>query len=187
MKDLNKYTKAELISRISKYKIDRLEKRANNQTIFNRLTEVILALKGIIIKLTVVSLLVKVFKKYKIFRRCWFILNTTVMSIFGISLVDSFGVDFISNFFNEIRWITYSIVAYFSNTTFYSFVASLFKAKEDVKQGKIRIRELPSDGESSWETTRNETKTSENKRNSRISEWLKPEPEPEESSNKNII
>jgi len=44
--------------------------------------------------------------------------------------------------------------------------------------------------ETSWETKRNEKSNGEGKRNSRISEWLKPEPEPEikeDSNNKKYI
>jgi len=54
------------------------------------------------------------------------------MSIFGISLIDNFGFDFIKNFLTEIRVITASVVGYLSETHFYSFIASLFNKKEEL-------------------------------------------------------
>jgi hypothetical protein len=64
------------------------------------------------------------------------------MTIFGISLFDNFGIDFISNFLNEIRLILASIVGYFANTHFYSVIAGLFSSKEDISnQRKISIKD----------------------------------------------
>jgi hypothetical protein len=108
------------------------------------------------------------------------------MAIFGISLIDNFGIEFITNFFKEIKVIAYSITNYFSNTHFYSFIASLFSKKEDVtKETEVSLRERPMSGENS----RNESKIGESKRNNKISEWLKPEPEiiQEESNNKKYL
>lgn len=69
------------------------------------------------------------------------VVKTTIFSIFGISIFDNFGIDFISNLLNEIRVITSSIIIYLSETQFYSFVASLFSKKESVTKEKISIRE----------------------------------------------
>jgi hypothetical protein len=89
------------------------------------------------------------------------------MAIFGISLIDNFGIEFITNFFKEIKVIAYSITNYFSNTHFYSFIASLFSKKEDVtKETEVSLRERPMSGENS----RNESKIGESKRNNKISE-----------------
>lgn len=110
------------------------------------------------------------------------------MSIFGISLIDNFGFDFISNFLREIRVIISSIAEYLSNTHFYSFITGLFYSKNVTNPEQSMIKE------NSWQTTKTQERTSENigqnNRNSKISEWLKIEPEPEiieESSNKNIM
>jgi hypothetical protein len=60
------------------------------------------------------------------------------MSIFGISILDNFGFEFMKNFLNEIRFITINIIDYFSNTQFYHFLNNLFSEKE---------KEAPSSGE----------------------------------------
>jgi hypothetical protein len=45
------------------------------------------------------------------------------MTIFGISTIDSFGF---SSFIDEIKTITYNIVNYFSNTSFYNYLRELY-------------------------------------------------------------
>jgi hypothetical protein len=89
------------------------------------------------------------------------------MAIFSISLIDNFGFEFITNLSKEIKVIAYSIINYFSNTHFYSFVASLFSIKKEVtNETEVSLRERPMSGENS----RNESKIGESKRNSKISE-----------------
>ena len=187
--NLNKFTKAELISKLKRSDVknnNKINEGGNNQTAFSKLIELILTFKNILIKLTLISFLIKIFKKYSLFRRLWTLLNTIVMGIFGISLIDNFGLDFITNFITEIKVIAYSITNYLSNTHFYSFIASLFSKKEEVtKEAEVSLRERSVSGESS----RNESKIGESKRNSKISEWLKPETEviQEESNNKKYL
>jgi hypothetical protein len=55
-------------------------------------------------------------------------LNTLVMTIFGISLLDNFGFEFMQNFLIEIRIITANIIDYFSKTHFYVYLSEIFKA-----------------------------------------------------------
>jgi hypothetical protein len=43
-------------------------------------------------------LIIKYFKRFTILRRLWTIINTIIVSIFGISLIDNFGFKFISDF-----------------------------------------------------------------------------------------
>ena len=60
-------------------------------------------------------------------------------------------------------------------------MTSLFSSKEVVTNQKISIREKPM----SWEDSGNESEIKQSKRNSKISEWLNPEPEvKEDNSNK---
>jgi hypothetical protein len=179
--NLNKYTKAELISKFKK-----LDSR-NSFTDKSKVIEFILAIKGLLIKLTLISFLIKIFKKYTFITKILRFANWIILSIFGISFIDNFGLDFLTNFTKEIRTITSSIVAYLTGTQFYSFVSSLFSTKEiSPKQDQISIGK----GSMSPESSRYEPKISQNKRDSKISEWLKPEPVEikeeiyEESSNK---
>jgi hypothetical protein len=183
--NLNKFTKAELISKFKKLD-DKNQSNQNNQSIFSKIINLIITFKSILLKLTFISLLIRIFFKYSIFRRIWSILNTIVMSIFGISLLDNFGIEFISNFFNEIKIITYSIITYLSNTQFYTDVAGLFSNK-DIPSNTTTSKNRTIISESNIEKTRNDSKIGQSNRNSKISEWLKPatpEPEiPDESSN----
>lgn len=187
--NFNKYTKAELISKFKKLESKNDSTNINNSFLntikshFTQIWKLILTFKEILIKLTLISFFVQIFKKYRIFRRLWSILNTTVMALFGLSLIENFGIEYVQHLFNEIRFITWNIVDYLSNTHFYQYLNKLFSLNDDddpssevyKDTGKIEsmIRE------SNEQTTRNETKTSENirpsDRYSKISEWLKPD------------
>jgi len=186
--NLNKYTKAELISKLRKTDA---KSDSTKLTLFNQIKsflcqiwDLIMIFKNIIIKLTFISLIIKIFKIYRIFRTLWKIINTIVRSIFGISLLENFGIEAINNFINEIRIIGSVIVDYFTSTQFYSYISSFFKAKEEVtKTGG------PQSEKSSRiykESSSNERKIGQSDVNSKISEWLKPEEKPkhiEESDN----
>ena len=131
--NLNKYTKAELIS-----KFKRLENKNNsnqtNQTLYQWIINNLVLIKNLLFKLTIISLLIKTFRKYSIFRRIWLILNTIVMSIFGISILDFYGISFLVSFYTEFTSIIGNIVNYLTNTHFYIVLSGLFGSKVEVKQ-----------------------------------------------------
>jgi hypothetical protein len=177
--NLNKYTKAELISKISKFKEEKIERRSffnRLKTYFSSYFNFLLKLKSIIGKLTLISFFIQLFRKYKILRWIWNLINTIVMSIFSISLIDSFAFEFISNFFAELRLITSNIIDYFSNTKFYTFLNKLFSNKEDIptKDGRLssKVYKEYNDNETKMRSEEREGKT-----NTKISEWLKPKAE----------
>jgi hypothetical protein len=58
-------------------------------------------------------------------------LNTIIISIFGISLLENFGIEHIQHLFNEIRFIIGNIIDYLTNTHFYNYLTELFSNKED--------------------------------------------------------
>lgn len=131
--NLNKYTKAELIS---KFKNLQNKQSSNNS---NNILNTLLYMKSILLKLTIFSILIRTFKKYSFFRRIWVILNTIVMTIFGISILDIYGISFISAFFTEFISIFGNIVKYLTQTQFYSVVSGLFASKiETPTKGKMR-------------------------------------------------
>ena len=177
MKNLKKFTKAELISKLSKINPKKsdssIENKVNNQSIWARIIELLLIIKKTLWQITLIVTVIKIFKKYRFFRALWMALNSVVMTIFGISLLDNFRIDFISKFLNEIRFVTASIVEYFTNTYFYSVIAGLFTSKEIATNQKIRVR--PVTEEISWQTKGTKGDFEENKGNSKISEWLKPD------------
>lgn len=124
-------------------------------------------------------MLIKIFKKYSLFGRLLRFTNWIILSIFSISVIDNFGLDFFRNLFLKLRIILGGIITYLSNTQFYGLIASIFKTKEDVTKPKISIGADPV----SWESSRNESEIRQAKRNSKISDWLNPEPEVIEESN----
>jgi hypothetical protein len=76
--------------------------------------------------------------------------------------MDNLGFDVLSNIFTEFRLILSGIILYFSNTQFYSFVASIFKTKEDISsKPKISLN---------TESTRIEQTNGQSKGNSKILE-----------------
>jgi hypothetical protein len=64
--NLNKFTKAELISKFKKLE----NKNSNNQQTFTQtILNSLILFKNLIYKFTILTLLIKTFKKYSIFRR----------------------------------------------------------------------------------------------------------------------
>jgi hypothetical protein len=120
--NLKKYTKAELIS-----KIKGLKDNSNNPN--SNLITILLSLKSLLLKITLIAVIIKVFKKFSIFNRIWRFFNTILFSIFGISLIDFYEIEILSNIIHKIMDI-------FSN--FYLSTFGLLK-KVDVP-----IKETPS-------------------------------------------
>jgi hypothetical protein len=178
--NLQKYTKAELISKFKKIESKNENKQISilNQfnSYFSQIWNLILTFKNILVKLTLISFFIQIFKKYRIFRKIWRILNTIIVTIFGISLIDNFGLDFISNFFKEIKFIIGNIVDYLTNTQFYLYLNKLFSNKE---LNEVPTSEQINKNESFPDIKRKEKGNGENfgqsDRNSKISEWLKSE------------
>jgi hypothetical protein len=177
--NLNKFTKAELISKLNNLK--KSESKNSNvnviqsQSIFSKLLEFISWFKALIFKITIISLIIKTFKKYSLFTKLFRIINWIILTIFGISLIDNFPIDL----FLELRIVLSAIITYLSNTYFYSFIASIFSAKEDVTNQKVSLRNRPLIEGISDETTRSKNQS---KGNSKIVEWLNPEPEIKDES-----
>jgi hypothetical protein len=143
--NFKKYTKAELISKIKssqeqlENKINKLNKIGTEYSIiiqiksfFTQIWELILVFKNILIKLTLISFLIQLFRKYRLFRKLWLTLNTIVMSIFGISLLDNFGIEFISNFIKEFKFVLGNTLDYLTNTHFYKYLTDIFLKKGEL-------------------------------------------------------
>jgi hypothetical protein len=143
--NLNKYTKDQLINKLkrldNKNESNQISIISQIKSYFVRIWELILTFKTVLMKLTLISLIINLFKKYKLFRKFYFILNTIVMSIFSISLIDNFAFDFIAKFLAEIRSIFTNSVDYLSNTQFYKYLNNLFSNKEKIITGDKVIKE----------------------------------------------
>jgi hypothetical protein len=90
------------------------------------------------------------------------------MTIFGISLLDNFGLSFLKNFIMEIREITYSIIDYLSNTNFYKYLNNLFNKEIPSSKTTDKIGSVITTN--TTETIRNETSIEQSSRNTKISE-----------------
>lgn len=101
--NLNKFTKAELISKFKKLesKNSNLNNTENNQSLFSKIIDFILYFKGLIFKITLITILIRTIKKYSLFSKLLRFANWIILTIFGISVIDNFP----SDFFKEFRYI----------------------------------------------------------------------------------
>jgi hypothetical protein len=118
--NLKKFTKAELISKINGLKT---KNNDNNSSFSTNLFGSLLLFKGFLLKITLIALIIKVFKKYSIFRKLWTFFSFILYSIFGISLIDIYEVKFLSDLFNNILDIF---------TKFNANILELFSKKVEV-------------------------------------------------------
>lgn len=171
--NLNKYTKAELKQKILDYKNESNKNSSINKinSYFSQVWYLFKVFKDILLKLTFISFILKILRKYSLFNRLWRILNTIVMSIFGISLLDNFGIEFISNFFKEIKFIFSNTIDYLTNTHFYMYLTKLFSTKEII-ENKVIEKQTSKQQRIHQENSRNEENITKGETNSKISEWL---------------
>jgi hypothetical protein len=93
MQNYNKYTKAELISKIKALDI---KKSNSNQSIFSKIFNYILLFKNLILKITLITFLITWIKRYSLIRKIWQIISTIASTLLGISFIDIYGFDIIS-------------------------------------------------------------------------------------------
>jgi hypothetical protein len=125
--NLNKYSKAELISKINKLDVKKEISKEKSITIW----DILLKLKFWILSLTIIGILSNVFKKYKSIRAVLKLANYIILTMFGMSLFDAFGLGIIIKFFNESRLIFGSIIAYLTDSTFYIWLMKMFNISEE--------------------------------------------------------
>jgi hypothetical protein len=92
------------------------------------------------------------------------------MSIFGLSLIDNFGFDFINNFLIEFKIIISNTIDYLTNTKFYNYLSKLFLNEIETPSNEKTNQNGSLIKENSRQTIRNEEEIRENKGNSKISE-----------------
>jgi len=83
------------------------------------------------------------------------------MTIFGISMLDIYGISVIVSFYTEFTSILGNIVNYLTNTHFYSVLTGLFSSKTEIEKPSSILGSINKD------TTRIETR---NENNSKISD-----------------
>jgi hypothetical protein len=63
----------------------------------------LLLFNSLILKITLIAVLIKTFKKYSMLRKIFMVLNMIIVSIFGISLMDIYGLSVIASIIETIR------------------------------------------------------------------------------------
>jgi hypothetical protein len=183
--NLNKYTKAELISKFKKLEA---KNSSNNNSTNTNFVEVIISLKNWIMRLTIIALIIKYFKKYTFISKILRFFNWIILSIFGISLIDNFNLSFITNFATNIRLGLSLIMGYFTSTQFYSYLSAIWGLNL-TKEPEIKSRTWSSSTvypKSSFNEDRMRYEKGESERNSKkILKWLNDHEEfkKEESNN----
>jgi hypothetical protein len=93
------------------------------------------------------------------------------MSIFGISLLENFGLEFISNFMKELKFVLGNTLDYLTSTHFYKYLTVIFSKKGEVSTSEREIKNEPLiKNEVRYEKTTNGDGIRENNSNSKISE-----------------
>lgn len=172
IKNPQKLKKAELIRLVKK----------NDSTVWGSFLTFLLTWKKWILSITLITILIKSLRKYTIISSILRFINWIILSIFGISLIDQFGlIEIFRHVYQESRFILSTVVGYLSGTTFYSYLTNIFKSQEIVSTpSKISLRDEPTEIHSN--NSRNESQIRQNQKNNTIAEWLKPEIKQEESS-----
>jgi len=124
--NLNKLTRAELIS-----KLEKTNKNEKSKTTSATFLDLIFKFKIWILSLTIITILSQIFKKYKSIRAILKIANYMILTMFGMSLYEAFGFGLIANFLGELKNILWSGVKYLTETTFYRYLISTFNAVKD--------------------------------------------------------
>ena len=111
MKNLNKFTKHELINKI--HNLDYENK--SNQSTSMKIVESILNFKSFILKFTLITFIIKWIKKYSLIQKLWHFFRWIASAILAISMIDIYSLDIIS-------WI--------KETSIYNWYSELFSSKE---------------------------------------------------------
>src|ERR1700761_4584446 len=97
--NLNKFTKAELISKINKENLlkdenkNQIKKESTKDTNnTSKFLEIFSLIKKLILSLTIIATLNKIFKIFKTVRAVLKLANYIILSIFGIFMLDAFGL-----------------------------------------------------------------------------------------------
>jgi hypothetical protein len=130
--NLNKFTKAELISKLQNKQNKQVNK--DNVTISSLIITNLIYFKTLILKITFIAFLIKYLKKYSLFRRLWLFINWIAMTIFGISILEIYGISFIAAFFTELGSVLANVVNYLANTQIYTTISGLFGAKAVIEK-----------------------------------------------------
>jgi hypothetical protein len=134
-KNLNKLTRAELIQKIENLdvpKIKNTEVSSKHKSIKSSVAilDIFNNIKKLIISLSITTILMHIFRKYKSIRAILKLANYIIITIFGISIFEAFGLGFIVKFLGELKYVFGAVITYLTNTTFYNYLIKLFDVNE---------------------------------------------------------
>nr|YP_009487319.1 hypothetical protein [Russula virescens]AWB36221.1 hypothetical protein [Russula virescens] len=165
MQNLNKYTKADLISRIKK--LDNQTSNLNNTNSFlHKIVDSILTFKSLILKVTLIAFVIKWIKKYSFVQKLWRMFGWIASTVLGISLIDIYAIDLIT-------WI--------KDTSIYKWYSEFFSPKTEIIKEKSKDEFQFPKGITN-KTIENETETDET---NRISDWITRRNQEKEVENNN--
>lgn len=162
MKNLNKFTKDELIKQYKK-----LEEQNNNKTLIIKIINYIIYFKSFNLKITLITLIIKWIRKYSLIQKLWHIFSLIGNALLGFTLIDIYSWDVIS-------WI--------KETSIYKWYSDLFY-KEDIISNKKE--DIPSRlNEINKNSNENQTNS---ERSSRIIEWINRDSEKTKVNNLEVL
>jgi hypothetical protein len=136
---------------------DHPELNNKNKSIFNQIfqkfSQGIIRLKGFIFKFTLLGIIINLFKKYSFLRKILLFINRIILIIFGISIIDIYSINFISDI---LEWIRTSQV--------YIWIKDLLNNKIEIKERTSKLETINKSSESLQRDIEN---------NPRLSEWIK--------------
>jgi hypothetical protein len=127
--NLNKLNKDQLINKI-KDQENIITSDSYWTQIIKAIQILFFALKGIFLKFTMLTLLIKLFKNYKIIRKVLLFFNWIIISLFGFSIIDIYD----SN-------LVLSIIEWIRSTHLYKILIEIFENKVEKVDDKIEVKQ----------------------------------------------
>lgn len=125
MKNINKYTKSELITKIKgldeNAKTRNNNESINNQTLSKLIITTLFNFKSILIKITLIAFIIRWIKKYSLIAKIWHIFNIISSFLLGFSLIDIY-------YWDVITWI--------KDTSIFKWYAELFYKVDSPKENR---------------------------------------------------
>jgi len=173
-------TKAELVDKFKELsstksledlKVNKTENKISLKDLFksyySKLASLFLKIYGLLAKLTLFSIILKFLRKIKILRLVWGLINSVLISIFGIVYSDVYGFKEVFDYF-KYYWIEY--INFIHETRFYKVLEKMLKSikESDVKPFEVKpkseviesvIKKEVKETPSSFMTTNNSNST----------------------------
>ena len=151
MNNLNKYTKADLIS-----KIKRLDNTNSNfrSSLFIRIIDNIFYFIRLLLKISLITFIIKWIKRYSLLQKFWHLFRIIASGLLGISLIDIYSLDIIT-------WI--------KDTQIYKWYLGLFNI-HNIEKVEIVEDAIPSFMRETIEIKDGDSESSQ--RNSKNIEWI---------------